>query len=563
MPDTNGPTQIVKAAIYARVSSDDQREKGTIGSQVTALREFVPRWDMEIVGEYLDDGISGTLPLDKRPEGHRLMEDAKTGLFSVVVFYKTDRLARNLRYLIDAVDYFGSVNVALKCASEPFETETPVGNMIVQMLGSFAQMERGMIAERTITGRNRVAAQGKWTGGPVPYGYRLDSEGMLIPNWTPREGYTFSEAEIAQKIFQWIGQDQGSAISTAKRLNNEGIPMWRKYQTRGKDEPDYKSTTTGTWIPATITRMIRSPIYKGTHVYKGDIEREVTPLVDQGTWDSAQTQLASNRNLSKRPTDRDYLLRGFITCGDCGAAYSGASKPNNSRGGMNFYYRCGSQISSRRAATGVSCDAKLVRADWIEDLVWDYIKTSVKNPGEVLEELRTAMESELADVPKIAEHRKELERILRQKENENDRMLDAYRHEVMDMETLKEHMKRSKAEIEPVQAEYMKLMGEESNRATTVESIATTEELLQTFRDGIDLPLDWEGRREMVEAFVSGIIVETTGTGRKKKSNISVTYTFAPVGDVEKPTSRDTQYYSTKNPLSITRTSAYPVRVSG
>ena len=175
MPD-NTPA-IIRAAMYCRVSSDDQAERGTIASQITALREFAPRWNMEIVGEYLDDGVTGTLALDKRPEGARLMEDAKAGKFEVVLFHKSDRLARSLRYLLDAVDYFNSVDVSLKCATEPFETETPVGRMIVQMMGSFAEMDRGMIIERTTIGRNRVAAQGRWVGGPVPYGYRLDQDG--------------------------------------------------------------------------------------------------------------------------------------------------------------------------------------------------------------------------------------------------------------------------------------------------------------------------------------------------------------------------------------------------
>ena len=105
-PGSDTEIKIIRAAIYARVSTDEQAERGTIQAQVHALRQTVPYWGMEIIGEYLDDGHSGTLPLEKRPEGLRLMEDAKAGKIDVVAFLKTDRLARSLRHLLDIVDYF-------------------------------------------------------------------------------------------------------------------------------------------------------------------------------------------------------------------------------------------------------------------------------------------------------------------------------------------------------------------------------------------------------------------------------------------------------------------------
>ena len=105
MPEKPTTPEIIRAAIYARVSTDDQRDRQTIDSQIHALRQTVPHWGMEIVGEYLDDGVSGTLALDKRPEGLRLMEDAKSGKFDVVAFLKTDRLARNLEKMSSGLAY--------------------------------------------------------------------------------------------------------------------------------------------------------------------------------------------------------------------------------------------------------------------------------------------------------------------------------------------------------------------------------------------------------------------------------------------------------------------------
>ena len=170
MAKNTATTSIIRAAIYCRVSTEDQADRGTIQAQVHALRQTVPLWGMEIVGEYLDDGYSGTLPLGERPEGLRLMDDAKAGKIDVVAFLKTDRLARSLRHLLDIVDYFDEAGVQLRCVSEPFDTSSPVGKMIVQLMGSFADMERSTILARASMGRERITRDGTWTGCGWPAG---------------------------------------------------------------------------------------------------------------------------------------------------------------------------------------------------------------------------------------------------------------------------------------------------------------------------------------------------------------------------------------------------------
>ena len=123
MLNTNGNTdKPLRAALYARVSTDDQRERQTIDTQTGALRNFAPHWDMTVVDEYLDDGISGTIRMEKRPEGARLMEDARERKFDVVIFYKLDRLARSLRHFLDMVDVFEDAGVGLRSMTETFDT---------------------------------------------------------------------------------------------------------------------------------------------------------------------------------------------------------------------------------------------------------------------------------------------------------------------------------------------------------------------------------------------------------------------------------------------------------
>ncbi|MDA1128606.1 MAG: recombinase family protein, partial [Chloroflexi bacterium] len=479
-------------------------------------------------GEYLDDGVSGTLALDKRPEGLRLMEDAKAGKFHVVAFLKTDRLARNLRYLLDAVDFFDAVGVTLRCLQEPFDTHTPVGRMIVQMMGSFAEMERATILARTSMGRERIARDGRWTGGVIPYGYRIDNEGHLVIANTPRDGYQFSEAEIVSRIFAWVSEGQETARGVANKLNAEGIPAWKKSQRRGMPEPDYRSSQSGLWWPTQIAKMIRSTTYKGEHTFNEVVTREVPAIVDAATWVKANQYLTANTRLPNRADKFRYLLRGLITCATCGALYNGHQQGNTRKAGdraILLYYRCGAQMGDRQSQS--RCSGKMLAADWMENLVWEDIKKFVANPGQVLEELQARMTEELASTPSAEERRQELERILAQKGLEHDRVLEAYRRGFLGLEELAEQITRSKSETEPLHDELMALVASEIDTGITVGDLANTDSLLRTLRDTIEGDLPFETRRAVIEGLVSGITVETQGTGHSKTASVTVSYNFS------------------------------------
>ena len=112
-------------AIYARVSTEDQAERATIKSQLDFLRGFVDLHGLPVAGEYIDDGISGTVPFVDRPEGQRLLIDAEAGRFGAVLVYRIDRLGRSLRSLLDAHDALNGSRVAIRSATEPFDTPAP------------------------------------------------------------------------------------------------------------------------------------------------------------------------------------------------------------------------------------------------------------------------------------------------------------------------------------------------------------------------------------------------------------------------------------------------------
>jgi site-specific DNA recombinase len=128
MPSTNGhgpsgATQ--RIGLLLRVSSEEQRERETITLQDEFLREYCRLYELEITGIYADDGISGTIPLHERPEGKRLLEDAKAGKLDTVLVYKLDRLGRSLLVIVDAHDRLQTAGVSLRSATEPIDTSNP------------------------------------------------------------------------------------------------------------------------------------------------------------------------------------------------------------------------------------------------------------------------------------------------------------------------------------------------------------------------------------------------------------------------------------------------------
>jgi site-specific DNA recombinase len=275
--------------------------------------------------------------------------------------------------------------------------------------------------------------------------------------------------------------------------------------------------------------MVRSTTYRGEHTFNKIVTREVPALVDTPIWEKANRQLTANIRLSTRKNDHQYLLRGLIACAGCGALYHGQMVSTTSGGNSwsGIYYRCGAQVGDRGAMATERCKAKAIRADWIEDLVWKDIKGFVTNPGQVLEKLQERIIEELATTPSTEERRQEIERALAQKETERDRVLDAYRRSVIDIEQLEEQITRSKTEAEPLHDELMDLIANEIDTGITVGDLANTEDLLRTLRDTIDGDLGWDTRRAVVEGLVSGINVETSGTGHKKIAAVTVSYNFS------------------------------------
>ncbi len=516
-----------RVALYARVSTEDQADRGTIQAQIILLRNLAQAYGWDVVGEYIDDGISGTIPLDERPEGRRLLDDARAGRIMILVAYRLDRVGRSLRALLDAHDSLEGCGVTIRSATEPFDTSTPIGKFLFQLLASLAELEKSTISERMNMGRDRVAREGKWTGGWIPYGYQLDASRRLVPSSHRVAQAGMTEAEVARQLYTRIA-DGSSLIEEARRLNALGIPSTRRHGAEADAEQ-----ADSAWSLTRVARIIHSPRYRGTGVLEsrfGRIETEVPALVSAELWDAAQAQLLRNRSLSTKNATHRYLLRGLVTCGNCGLGMTGHSMGGPRRSGKVYqYYRCCSQLATTLAYSGRRCHAKFIGRAWLEEEVWADCRTFILNPGDALAEAQQQLRTRLSQVADMDDERRRLEHLLAGKEAERERVMTLFRRgraSLADAEAQLDAIEQEGAvlrdRLDALRAQDDLARVQEARHAEAGALLARLASQLEE----IERDDDWDAKRRIVETLVDGITVTTSGEGRGKRAQVEIRYVF-------------------------------------
>jgi DNA invertase Pin-like site-specific DNA recombinase len=155
---------IKRAAIYARVSTRNGHQDPE--TQLLALRQVAQRAAWQVVGEYVDHGISGAKGRDQRPAFDRLMKDATRRKFDIIMAWSVDRLGRSLQDLVAFLGEVHAQGVDVYLDRQGVDTTTPGGKALFQMMGVFAEFERAIIRERVSAGLDKARAKGKRLGRP-------------------------------------------------------------------------------------------------------------------------------------------------------------------------------------------------------------------------------------------------------------------------------------------------------------------------------------------------------------------------------------------------------------
>ena len=326
----------MKAVIYARYSSDNQREE-SIEGQIRECTAFAEKNGITILRHYIDRAFSAKT--DNRPEFQNMIKDSGKRLFDMIIVWKLDRFARN-RY--DSARYKAALKkngVKVVSATEVI-SDGAEGIILESVLEGYAEYYSADLSEKVVRGMTENALKSKYNGGTLPIGYQIDSDQcfQLDPLTAP----------FVCEAFQRY--DEGATMTQIRDwLNGQGVK-----NTRGQ-KMTYNS----------IQHLLNNRRYIGEYTYRDIVVPDAIPaIVPQDLFDRVQEKLAKNKKAPARhKAEDDYLLTTKLFCGYCGAYLCGESGTSHT-GNVHHYYKC---VSVKKKRT--ECHKKSVKKEWIEDLV--------------------------------------------------------------------------------------------------------------------------------------------------------------------------------------------------
>lgn len=449
--------------LYARVSTDDQSERGTIEGQLEFGKKYSELHQMNLVKIYQDDGISGTLELGDRNGGAELLSDIKNQKIhaDVILVYKLDRLGRSARVILNAIHELDQHGIKVKSMTEDFDSGSPSGRFLVTMLAAVADLERETIIERMWHGANRAARKGKWLGGIVPYGYYVDEEGYLQINKTPLPKLEKSEADIVYMMYHLIGEKGHSAREVAKLLNSMAVPTSYIKDNRKVKRGKRKVKTSGYWRSSRVRSIIYNTTYKGMHYYgkrsnknREIIERQVPAIVSPELWEKAVNTIKNHNLSSYESRDEKNLLRGLIKCGMCGRKYYALYYNGGKEKPPKYYFVCSGKVGE--SSVYDKCRSKNVPKVWLEELVWQDIVKFMDKPKSVIQEIvrELNIEKENSTNKNADLEIGILKNTIEAKENEKQSILDLFRKKLITPEDVEFQLKKINDEKQELLLEF-------------------------------------------------------------------------------------------------------------
>ena len=424
-----GNGQVTRVAFYTRISTDEDHQKYSLGAQSERLEAFCKAqygddWKLH---KLYRDTESGTHM--NRPGLEEMLYDVGAKAFDTLLVFRVDRLSRKVRELAQMVDELTKNGVALKSITEPFDTANAAGKMMLQMLGVFAEFEHATIVERTKVGMEKKAKGGRFVGGNVPYGYKLDPEkGLIIHE---------EEALIVRKMFQMYA------------FGREGVYMI----THNLNEAGHRKRSGHMWDKRVILHIIKNPVYLGKIrwrevIYEGNHE----PIVSENLFNKTEELMKKRvEALGGRRFDNgeERLLAGIIYCACCKSHMVGVSTRKN---GRKFpYYLCNKRWSTR------SCGQDYVRADLLEAAIIQDVKTMFRDEQFVARVWEEANKRLGAEKPNLEKEIARIDGQMIKTRAKTDRYFEAFENGMMKPDICTQKVKDLNATLEALAAEKREL----------------------------------------------------------------------------------------------------------
>lgn len=327
-----------RCALYTRVSTAMQAEKeyNSCDAQKDKILSYVKsQEDLEIFREYSDPGYSGSNL--ERPALKALLEDISSGQIEVVLTYKIDRLTRSSKDFYTLIDLFEKNGVSYVSVTERFDTSSPSGRLLRNIMLTFAQFEREMTVERIKDKFEQRAQKGMWNGGIPPMGYKNENKKLIVDR---------KNAMLIRSLFEKF-VETSFLYKTLDYVRENKIAYPRS---------GVLVTTTG------LAEILRNPVYAGktrwgNKVYPGLHE----PIISEELFNHAQS--LTKEKIVKRPLRKEFLLSQLVKCSECGSGMTNAFTNKKKR--RYYYYKCYKVIREG----GSACSIKEVNAEKLEEFL--------------------------------------------------------------------------------------------------------------------------------------------------------------------------------------------------
>lgn len=496
-----------KAVIYTRVSSEEQVKGYSLDSQEEKLKEYCKQNELAIFNVYREEGISGAKK--NRPELDKLMIDAKERKFDVVLVYKLDRFSRNLRNLLDLLNDLENCGVGFKSITETFDTTTPMGKYMLHNMGSIAELERGLIRERTIEGQKKYRAEGNWHGSIPPYGYNYNKE-------TNKLEINQEEAIWVKKMFKWYVDGKLSLHKIQVRINELKVPT--KFDNLGREKT---VNGKGWWKKRTISRIIESEVYSGTftyckykHVGRVRGENNLRPkedwivistpaIISKDLFNLAQKQVQDNKRFSKRNSKHNYLFAHLLECGKCRGKYGSYFHKNKHSLEGRKRYMCYNSLAWIKKDT---CQASTVSESRLDEPIWNSLSELILNPKIVFKQLDEVRKKQM-DNAEVTEKIKELDELIKVNKGRLKKLVDLYLDSSIDKDSYEERLKAINENLTKYQNEKNeldKMIMPKIEKRTIIQSLGKLFDRLKfNIKD-----INYSQKREIIKLLVDKIVIE-------------------------------------------------------
>jgi site-specific DNA recombinase len=509
---------MTSAAIYARVSSARQKKDQTIGSQTAALREHAAQNRLDVPEErvFEDEGHSGATLV--RPALEALRDLAAQGYLDVVLCYSPDRLARKFACQALLIEEFARAGVRTEFVNGP-RGDSPEDQLLIQFQGMFAEYEKAQLMERYRRGKAYRARSGSVNVlGGAPSGYRYIRK---TPDAGARYEIIEHEAALVAEMFRRYADDGATIADLARWMGSQGAV-----------------TRTGKhrWDRSVIWGMLRNPAYAGRAVFGktqvihaqpglnrvARLQGRTTPravktvdrprdewteiavpaIVSDDAFARVQQRLEDNKRFAARNVKVPSLLQGLAACAACGYGYYRTSARTARR--KICYYRClGSD--DYRYEGGRVCHNKPVRADYLDQVVWDHITGLLAGPALIRAEITKRLEAARTSDP-ATRQRKQLELALAKASTSVTAMIEAYSEQLITIDELRTRMPHLRARETSLRSQIQALDAQAADRDAYLQLADDLESFLAQLR-GKASAASVQERQRVLRLLVKDILI--------------------------------------------------------